>query len=75
MIALLKRAPSEIRDVDLNGVLRKVFDFLGTQVSGRNVVLHLQPAPGEMRTRRGNCPGPFTLLMTTHLSGSPSSGA
>jgi len=49
--SLLKRAPFEIRDVDLNDTLRKVFDFLGTQASARNVALYLQPASGELRVK------------------------
>jgi signal transduction histidine kinase len=49
--SLLKRAPFEIRDVDLNDILRKVFDFVGTQASARNVALYLQPASGEVRVK------------------------
>jgi signal transduction histidine kinase len=37
--------------VDLNDTLRKVFDFLGTQASTRNVALYLQPASGELRVK------------------------
>jgi signal transduction histidine kinase len=39
----LKRAPFEVRDIDLNQIMREAFDFLAVQASTRNVALYLQP--------------------------------
>ncbi|WP_426434563.1 sensor histidine kinase [Bradyrhizobium genosp. P] len=49
--SFLKRTPFELRDVDLNGIVREVFGFLAVQASARNVALYLQPAPGELRVK------------------------
>jgi signal transduction histidine kinase len=47
----LKRAPFELRDIDLNGVMREAFELLTRQASERNVALYLKPAPGELRVK------------------------
>jgi len=47
----LKRAPFEVRDIDLNDIMREAFAFLAVQASNRNVALYLQPASGELRVR------------------------
>jgi len=49
--SFLKRTPFESRDVDLNQVMREVFDFLAVQASERNVALYLQPASGPLRVK------------------------
>jgi signal transduction histidine kinase len=47
----LKRAPFEIRDIDLNEIMREAFGFLTVQASARNVALYLQPVPGDLRVK------------------------
>ena len=47
----LKRAPFEVRDIDLNDIMRETFGFLAVQASSRNVALYLQPAAGELRVK------------------------
>lgn len=47
----LKRAPFEVRDIDLNEIMREAFGFLAVQASNRNVALYLQPAAGELRVK------------------------
>jgi signal transduction histidine kinase len=49
--SFLKRTPFEIRDVDLNSIMREVFGFVAVQASARNVALYLQPAPGELKVK------------------------
>jgi signal transduction histidine kinase len=49
--SFLKRTPFELKDVDLNDVMREVFGFLAVQASARNVALYLQPAPGELNVK------------------------
>jgi signal transduction histidine kinase len=49
--SFLKRTPFELKDVDLNGVMREVFGFLAVQASARNIALYLQPAPGELKVK------------------------
>jgi signal transduction histidine kinase len=49
--SFLKRTPFELKDVDLNGVMREVFGFLAVQASTRNIALYLQPAPGELKVK------------------------
>ncbi len=49
--SFLKRTPFETRDIDLNQILREVFDFLAVQASERNVALYLQPASGPLRVK------------------------
>jgi len=45
----LKRAPFEVRDIDLNEIMREAFGFLAVQASNRNVALYLQPAASDLR--------------------------
>lgn len=47
----LRRAPFEVRDIDLNDIMREAFGFLAVQASSRNVALYLQPAAGELRVK------------------------
>jgi len=47
----LKRAPFEVRDIDLNDIMREAFGFLAVQASNRNVALYLQPVAGELRVK------------------------
>jgi signal transduction histidine kinase len=47
----LKRAPFEVRDIDLNDIMRETFGFLAVQASSRNVALYLQPAADELRIK------------------------
>lgn len=47
----LKRAPFEVRDIDLNEIMRESFGFLAVQASNRNIALYLQPASGELRVK------------------------
>ena len=42
---VLKKGPSELGDVDLNEVMREVFDFLAVQAVARNVTLSNVPTP------------------------------
>jgi signal transduction histidine kinase len=49
--SLLKRAPFEVKTVDLNSLMREVFGFLAVQAAARKVTLHLQPASGELQVR------------------------
>jgi signal transduction histidine kinase/ABC-type uncharacterized transport system substrate-binding protein len=43
--SFLRRTPFELRDVDLNDIMREVFDFLATQAAASNVVLYLNAFP------------------------------
>jgi signal transduction histidine kinase len=45
----LKRAPFEVKDIDLNEIMREAFGFLAVQASARNVALYMQPAVGDVR--------------------------
>jgi signal transduction histidine kinase len=45
----LRRAPFEVRDIDLNDIMKEAFGFLAVQASTRNVALYLQPAAGDLR--------------------------
>jgi signal transduction histidine kinase len=47
----LRRAPFELRDIDLNQIMREAFGFLAVQASTRNVALYLQPTSGELRIK------------------------
>lgn len=49
--SFLKRTPFELKDIDLNGIMREVFGFLAVQASARNVALYLQPTPGELKVK------------------------
>ena len=43
--SFLRRTPFELRDVDLNDIMREVFDFLATQAAASNVVLYFNAFP------------------------------
>lgn len=45
MRSFLKRAPFELKDVDLNDVMRDSFDFLTVQAASRNVALYFDAFP------------------------------
>ena len=45
MRSLLRRTPFELRDVDLNDIMRDVFDFLAGQAASRNVALYFKAFP------------------------------
>ncbi len=49
--SFLKRTTFETRDIDLNGLMREVFDFLSTQASARNVSLYLKASPETLRVK------------------------
>jgi signal transduction histidine kinase len=51
MRSFLKREPFEAKDIDINDIMRDVFDFLAIQASARNVALYLQPSPEPLRVR------------------------
>ena len=46
---ILKKSPSEAKDVDLNEAVREVFDFLSAQASARDVTLANVPAPNVLQ--------------------------
>ena len=45
MRSFLRRTPFELRDVDLNDIMRQVFDFLASQAASSNVVLYFNAFP------------------------------
>jgi len=49
--SFMKRTTFETRDIDLNQLLREVFDFLSMQASGRNVALYLKACPEALRVK------------------------
>ncbi|MCC8953185.1 histidine kinase [Bradyrhizobium sp. Pear77] len=51
MRSLLKRAPFEKKDIDLNQSMREAFDFLKPQASARNVAIYLQTSPQTLRVK------------------------
>jgi signal transduction histidine kinase len=48
MRSFLKRTPFELRDVDLNDVMREAFDFLAAQAKSSNVVLYFRAFPDAL---------------------------
>ncbi|MBV8697491.1 MAG: GHKL domain-containing protein [Bradyrhizobium sp.] len=48
MRSLLKRTPFELKDVDLNDVMREAFELMSAQAATRNVALYLNTAPGVL---------------------------
>ena len=46
---ILKKSPSEAKDIDLNEVVREVFDFLSVEASARDVTLTNVPAPDALQ--------------------------
>ncbi|WP_158231274.1 HAMP domain-containing sensor histidine kinase [Bradyrhizobium sp. C9] len=51
MRSLLKRAPFEKKEIDLNQTMREAFDFLKLQASARNVAIYLQTSPQTLRVQ------------------------
>ncbi|WP_194458898.1 ABC transporter substrate binding protein [Bradyrhizobium sp. CCBAU 53421] len=51
MRSLLKRAPFEKKEIDLNQTMREAFDFLKLQASTRNVAIYLQTSPQTLRVK------------------------
>jgi signal transduction histidine kinase len=49
--SLLKRAPFEVKTVDLNDLMREVFGFLAVQASVRKVVMYFQPSSDQLQVR------------------------
>lgn len=49
--SLLKRAPFEKKEIDLNQTMREAFDFLKLQASARNVAIYLQTSPQTLRVK------------------------
>jgi signal transduction histidine kinase len=49
--SFMKRTTFESKDIDLNGLMREVFDFLSVQASARNVALYLTASPEVLRVR------------------------
>jgi signal transduction histidine kinase len=45
----LRRAPFEVKDIDLNDIMKEAFGFLAVQASTRNIALYLQPSAGDLR--------------------------
>ena len=45
MRSFLKRTPFELRDVDLNDIMREAFDFLATQAASSNAALYFNAFP------------------------------
>ena len=48
MRSLLKKAPFELKILDLNDLARETIEFLSALARGRNVELHSTIAPGEL---------------------------
>jgi signal transduction histidine kinase len=51
MRSFLKRTPFEVKDIDLNDIVREAFAFLAVQASARNVALYYTPCPEALRIR------------------------
>ncbi|HZR77425.1 sensor histidine kinase [Bradyrhizobium sp.] len=51
MRSFLRRAPFELRDVDLNDVIREAFEFLAVQAASRNVALYFKESPEALPIR------------------------
>jgi C4-dicarboxylate-specific signal transduction histidine kinase len=49
--SFMKRTTFETRDIDLNELMREVFDFLSVQASARNVALYLKASPDALRVK------------------------
>jgi signal transduction histidine kinase len=49
--SFMKRTTFETKDIDLNALLREVFDFLSVQAAGRNVALYLTASPAVLRVK------------------------
>ena len=51
MRSLLKRAPFETKEIDLNQIMREAFEFLSLQASARNVAFYLQTSAEALRVK------------------------
>jgi signal transduction histidine kinase len=51
MRSFLKRTPFEVKDLDLNDIVREAFGFLAVQASARNVALYYRPSPEALRVK------------------------
>jgi signal transduction histidine kinase len=51
MRSFLKRTPFEVKDVDLNDIMREAFDFLAVQATTSNVVLYFKAFPQALRIK------------------------
>jgi signal transduction histidine kinase len=51
MRSFLKRTPFELKDIDLNDIMREAFEFLAAQAFDRNVALYLRPSPDALRIK------------------------
>lgn len=51
MRSFLTRAPFELRDIDLNDVMREAFGFLAVQAASRNVALYFNAFPEALPIR------------------------
>jgi signal transduction histidine kinase/ABC-type uncharacterized transport system substrate-binding protein len=49
--SFIKRTTFETKDIDLNELMREVFDFLSVQASARNVALYLTASPETLRVK------------------------
>jgi signal transduction histidine kinase len=49
--SFVKRTPFETKDVDLNVILREVFNFLSVQAAARDVALYLKASPEVLRVK------------------------
>ena len=49
MRSLLKRAPFETQEIDLNQTVREAFEFLSIQAAARNVAFYVQTVPTALR--------------------------
>ena len=48
MRSLLKRTPFELKEVDLNDVMREAVELISAQAAARNVALYLKTVPGRL---------------------------
>src|SRR5579864_1362302 len=48
MRSFLRRTPFELKDIDVNDIMRDAFDFLAVQAASRNVALHFNAFPGAL---------------------------
>ena len=51
MRSLLKRAPFETKEIDINQIMREAFDFLSLQATAHNVAFYLQTSAQALRVK------------------------
>jgi signal transduction histidine kinase len=51
MRSFLKRTPFEVKDIDLNDIVREAFGFLAVQASARDVALYYRPSAEALRIK------------------------